>query len=229
MKNVLITGASGNLGKAAVERFAADGYQVIATVSPGKSLGYPVTGKVDTFQADLTNERSAEDTVRAILEKHGTIDAALLLVGAFAMGSIKDTDSAALRKMFALNFETAYYIARPVFGHMLTQPEGGRIILIGSRPAIKASEGKSKLAYTLSKSLIFKLAELLNAEGASRNVTASVIAPSIIDTEDNRKSMPDADFSRWVKAEEIADAMAYLCSSKGRSLRESVLKIYGES
>lgn len=227
MKTVLITGASGNLGKAAVAKFLSDGYKVVTTYSPGK--GHPATKDVEGFEADLTNEKSAEAAVRGILEKHKTLDAALLLVGGFAMGNIGNTDGAALKKMFSLNFETAYYVARPVFEQMLRQPEGGKIVLIGSRPPLVPKEAKSKLAYALSKSLIFQLAEALTAEGSSKNVTASVIAPSIIDTEENRQSMPDADYSTWVKPEEIAEAMAYLCSEKGRALRDTVLKMYGRA
>jgi NAD(P)-dependent dehydrogenase (short-subunit alcohol dehydrogenase family) len=80
-KNVLITGASGNLGKAAVEKFIAEGYKVIATVTPGKGLGFDVPGDVETFEADLTNEKNVEEVVQKIIDKHSSIDAALLLVG----------------------------------------------------------------------------------------------------------------------------------------------------
>jgi NAD(P)-dependent dehydrogenase (short-subunit alcohol dehydrogenase family) len=57
MKNILITGASGNVGKAAVEKFLTEGHRVIATVTPGKGLGYETKEKVFTYEADLTNEK----------------------------------------------------------------------------------------------------------------------------------------------------------------------------
>lgn len=228
-KTVLITGASGNLGKATVHKFINDGYKVIATVTPGKSLGYSVDGECYEYEADLSNEQSVNSVVKEILSKHSTINAALLLVGGFALGNISKTDATALKKMFAINFDTAYFVARPIFDHMLTQPEGGKLIFVGARPALRPKDGKGSLAYSLSKTLIFKLAEILNAEGAARNVTASVIVPSTIDTEVNRKAMPDKDFSTWVKPEDIADAMAFLCSSSAAPLRETVLKIYGRS
>jgi NAD(P)-dependent dehydrogenase (short-subunit alcohol dehydrogenase family) len=228
-KNVLITGASGNLGKATVQRFISEGYNVIATVSPGKSVGFSVDGELHEYEADLTDEQSVNAVIEKIILDHATLDAALLLVGGFAMGNIKNTDGPALKKMLALNFDTAYFVARPVFNHMLSQPQGGKLIFIGSRPALKANDGKGTIAYALAKSLIFKLADLLNAEGASKNVTASVIVPSTIDTEANRNAMPDKDFSSWVKPEEIADAMVFLCSNSGKPLRETVLKIYNRS
>jgi len=226
MKTVFITGASGNLGKACVEKFLAEGYQVIATISPGKTLGFTLPG-VETFEADLTNESSVEKVVNSITSTY-KIDAALLLVGGFAMGNIQDTNSADLQKMFSLNFETAYFAARPVFNHMMTQ-SAGRIVFIGARPALNPSDGKSTLAYALSKTLVFKLAELLNAQGASNNVVSHVIVPSIIDTPVNRNAMPKANFSDWVKPEEIADTIFHLCSEKGSAVRDSVTKLYGRS
>jgi len=228
-KNILVTGASGNLGKASVEKFAASGYNVVATVSPGKTLGYKHAESVDVVEVDLAVEASVAKVIPGVVKKYGNIDAALFLAGGFAMGSVADTDAAALDKMFAINFETAYYPARLVFQQMMTQASGGRLIFIGSRPALQPKDGKNAVGYALSKSLIFAFAEMLNAEGSPKNVTSSVIVPSTIDTPANRESMPKADFSAWVKPEEIADAMMFIVSDAGKSLREPVLKIYGKA
>jgi NAD(P)-dependent dehydrogenase (short-subunit alcohol dehydrogenase family) len=81
----------------------------------------------------------------------------------------------------------------------------------------------------MAKSLIFRLAELMNDEAKGHNVVTSVVVPSTIDTPQSRKSMPEADFSNWVKAEEIADVIYYHCSDEASALREIVIKIYGNS
>lgn len=226
MKTVLITGASGNLGKASVEKFLAEGYKVVAIVSPDKALGYELPN-VDIYEADLTNETSIENVITTIASKN-RIDAALLLVGGFAMGNIQNTDSASLKKMFSLNFDTAYFAVRPIFLQMMKQ-SGGRIVFVGARPALNPADGKSTLAYGLSKSLVFKLAEYLNAEGATNNVVTHIIVPSIIDTAVNRTAMPNANFSDWVKPEDIAETMAFLCSDKASAVRDTVVKMYGRS
>jgi NAD(P)-dependent dehydrogenase (short-subunit alcohol dehydrogenase family) len=228
-KIAFITGASGNLGKATVEKFLSEGYKVIATVSPGKGLGFEASGDIETCESDLTNESLVGEIIDQLVFKHQRIDAALLLVGAFAMGGIADTDGALLKKMHSINFETAYFAARPVFLQMMKQSFGGRIILVGSRPALKPAEGRKSLAYSLAKSSLFKLAEFLNAEGASKNVVTSVVVPGVIDTPANRKDMPQATFANWVKPEEIAETIAFLCSDKGNVLREPVVKVYGNS
>lgn len=229
MKTAIITGAGGNLGKASVEKFAKDGYNIVATVSPGKTLGYQIKGNVETVQIDLLRENEVEEMVGNVIAKYQNIDAALLLVGGFAMGGIDATKKDELAKMFSLNFYTAYNVVRPLFNQMMKQTNGGRIVMIGSKPALEASEGKNKIAYGLSKSLLVKLAEYLNIAGSSSNVTVSIVAPSIIDTPENRKSMPKANFEDWIKAEEIAEAMAMVCGETGRQLRQAVLKVYGKS
>lgn len=227
-KTVLITGATGNLGTAVVEKFINDGYRVAVSVSPGKASSVKSNGKVSVFEANLTDERDAGSMVDEVIKKFGRIDAALLLVGGFAPGKIEKTDGSLIRKMFSLNFETAYYVARPVFAHM-KENHGGRIILVGARPALRPGDGKNLVAYALSKSLLFKLGEFLNADGAAANVVTSVLVPSTIDTPTNREAMPDKNFDDWVTPAEIASAIAFLCSAEGRSLREPVLKMYGNS
>src|SRR5258706_5800816 len=143
-KTIFITGASGNLGKATVEKFSSKGDRVIATVSPGKQLGFEVVGDLQTVEADLTNEQSVNAAMQSVIQKNKKIDAAVLLVGGFAMGGILETDGAALKKMFSLNFETAFFCTRPLFKHML-QENGGRIVFIGARPALQVAAGKGAM------------------------------------------------------------------------------------
>ena len=224
-KNVLITGGSGNLGKAAVEKFLHEGHQVITTVSSGKGLPSDMDGSVAAYEADLTNEESVESAVGKIINDYKTIDIAILTVGGFAAGSIETADGAVLQKMISLNFNTAYFVARRVFLQMVKQGSG-RIVFIGSRPALMSAEGKNTIAYALSKSLVFKLSELLNAEASGTDVVTSVIVPGTIDTPANRSSNPTADFSSWVSPEEITNAIAYLTSTEAKAIREPILKLY---
>ncbi|HEY4111382.1 SDR family NAD(P)-dependent oxidoreductase [Puia sp.] len=228
-KTILITGANGGLGAATVKKFLDKGYKVIAVDQSGTHLGFAAAH--DNFElksVDATNEEAVATFVEEIIELYDNIDGALLLVGGFAMGDVAATDGAALRKMFSLNFETAYFFARPLFRHMLEKGYG-RIAFMGARPALKPEQGKGVLAYSLTKSLLFQFAGLLNATAKGKNVVASVIAPSTIDTPVNRKSMPDADFNAWVKPEEIASLLEFICSDEGNAIREPVYKIYNNA
>lgn len=228
-KTVIITGADGNLGVATVKKFLDEGYKVIAVSLSGDHLGFAASHEnFELRQVDLTDEKATETFMEELISLEGKIDGALFLAGGFAMGDITATNGEALRKMISLNFETAYFMARPLFGHML-QKGYGRLVFIGARPALKPEQGKGALAYSLSKSLLFQLAELLNAEAKGKNVVASVVVPSTIDTAINRKSMPDADFTGWVKAEQIAGILELICSEKGDAIREPVYKLYNNS
>jgi NAD(P)-dependent dehydrogenase (short-subunit alcohol dehydrogenase family) len=228
-KNIVITGANGALGTAVVKKFLEAGYKVIAVDRSGKRPAYAKDNpQYAAHKVNLDNEQETAQFAQEAIKQYAKIDGVLMLAGGFAMGDIKATDGNALKKMFSLNFETAYYLARPLFQHMMENGYG-RLVFIGSRPALNAAEGRAKLGYTLSKSLLFKLAELLNAEAKGKNVVSCVIVPSTIDTEENRESMPDAKADNWVKAEQIADVLEFICSEKGDALREPVLKLYNNA
>jgi NAD(P)-dependent dehydrogenase (short-subunit alcohol dehydrogenase family) len=227
-KNVLITGASGNLGRATVDQFLSEGYKVIITTSPGKKHGFESHYDLIPYEVDLTNEAQTTETVQRIYEENKSIDAAVMLVGGWAGGGIAETDGGLIKKMFALNFDTAYFIARPIFKIMQDNKIPGRLVFVGSRPALFPNEGKNNLAYGLSKSLLFKLSEYLNAEGAVNNIVSSVIVPGTIDTPDNRKTMPKANFNKWVAPEEIARGISFVCNADNQALREPVLKFFGK-
>lgn len=228
MKTVIVTGSSGNLGQEVVKKFIAEGYKVIAAAhSDTDAINFPAS-QFERVVVDLMNEDDAQKAVAAVVSKYGGVDAAVLTVGGFAMGHIAETSTADIMKQYQLNFETAYNIARPVFIQMIKQ-NSGRIFLIGSRPGLDAKNSKGMVAYGLAKSLIFRLAELMNDEGKGHNVVTSVVIPSTIDTPQNRKAMPDANFNNWVKAEEIADVIFYYCSDESKALREPIIKMYGNS
>jgi NAD(P)-dependent dehydrogenase (short-subunit alcohol dehydrogenase family) len=228
-KTIIITGANGHLGSVTVKKFLNEGYRVVAIDHSGSNLGFAASDQNFRLKAvDLGDEQATDAFIKEAIVNYGRIDGALLLVGGFAMGDIAATDGEAMRKMYALNFETAYFIARPLFGHMV-QNGYGRLVLIGARPALKPDQGKSAIAYSLTKSMLFNLADLFNASAKGKNVVASVVAPSTIDTEINRKSMPDADPANWVKAEQIADVLEFVCSGKGDVLREPVYKVYNNA
>jgi NAD(P)-dependent dehydrogenase (short-subunit alcohol dehydrogenase family) len=204
-ETVIITGAAGNLGQAMVSKFLQEGYQVAGIVAPAdKTDQLPKHDRLYIQTADLTNEANTELVVGEVIKKWGNIDVAVLTVGGFAMGIISETSLEDITHQIKLNFNTAYSVVRPVFKQMRINGKG-RIFLVGSGPGLNMHNSRGMTAYGLSKSLLFRLSELLNEESSGTNMITQVIVPSTIDTPQNRKSMPDADFSKWVKAETIAN------------------------
>ncbi|GAB2817609.1 Rossmann-fold NAD(P)-binding domain-containing protein [Ferruginibacter profundus] len=225
-KTVVVTGASGNLGQAVVKKFLSEDYNVVGTIVPNDPVLFDIdNNKLEKIIVDLMNENDAGQFVHNIIAKYGGIDAVVLTVGGFAMGSLDNTKTADIRTQYQLNFETAYNIARPVFVQMLQQ-KNGRIFLIGSKPGLSADNSKGMIAYGLGKSLIFRLAELMNAEAKGTNVVTSVVVAGTIDTAQNRKAMPGEDFDTWVKPGVIADVIYFYCTAEAAAVRESVIKIY---
>lgn len=229
MKTAIVTGASGNLGQAVVKKFLNEGYYVVGTIIPNDPVEIAIQNKnFEKVIADLMNEDGSQKFVESVIAKQGTIDAAILTVGGFAMGKIADTKTSDITKQFELNFKTAYNVARPVFTQMMKQGNG-RIFLPGSRPGSDMRNSKGMIAYGMAKSLIFRLAELMNDEAKGNNVVTSVIVPSTIDTPQNRQNMADADFNKWVKAEAIADVIYFYCSPGASVIREPVIKVYNNA
>jgi short-subunit dehydrogenase len=111
----------------------------------------------------------------------------------------------------------------------MLQNNYGRIVFIGSRPALKPADGRKMVSYALSKSLLFHLAEFINEDAKGKNITATVVVPSTLDTPANRKSMPNANPDNWVKTESLAEILEFVISEKGQPLREPVLKVYNNA
>lgn len=232
MATVFLTGAAGGLGQSVTRKLLGLGHRVVATLQPGsgpKRLTAGRSGDLIPVEVDLTDAAQTDAVIKQAIEQSGPIDCAVLLAGGFAMGSLAETDAASLDQMLTLNFKTAFHVVQPLFTHMSVLPEGGRFVLVGARPALDAQTGKNMVAYTLSKSLLFELSNLVNASGKQHNIVSTVVVPSTIDTPANRDAMPQADFSSWVAPDDIADIISFVLFDKGRVLREPVLKVYNRS
>jgi len=228
-QTILITGATGGLGSVVVPYFLDRGWRVIAVVSEenGKNRA-EARPMLDVQVVDLTDGAAVRALILWLIRTYEVIDAALLLAGGFVAGGVADATGNEVKTMFAINFETAYHVARPLYGHMLERGKG-RLVLVGARPALEPSAGKTAVAYALSKSLLFQLAEILNADARGKDVVAHVVVPSTIDTRNNRVGMPDADFDSWVKPEQLAEIFHFICSDGAAPLRDPVWKVYNRT
>lgn len=228
-KTVIITGANGNLGRVVTDIFLEKGYRVLAIVHNEKGRNeFPAHELLNIHVVNLSDEEASQLLVKTILDQNKKIDAVLMLAGGFTAGKIPECGTKEIREMISLNFETAYNLVRPILPHM-QENNFGRLIFIGARPAIKPADGKNMIAYGLSKSLLFRLAEYINAEFKGKNITATVIVPGTIDTKPNREAMPGADPSKWVQPKELAEIMDFILSGEAVSLRETVLKVYNNA
>lgn len=216
----IVSGAAGNLGKAVTSALQYS-FHVEATVRKET----PHEQGIHYNVLDLTNESDANDFVQACVNKHGKIQAAALIAGGFEMGSLKETSYAAIEHMIAINFKTVYTLIRPIYQHMQVVG-GGNIILISSKTAHQLNTGSFALAYSLSKAMLLDLAEMLNANRTESKVTIHVIIPGTIDTPLNRSAMPQADTSKWIKPETLADKILSLCNAPFNKEAETIHPFY---
>jgi short-subunit dehydrogenase len=108
---------------------------------------------------------------------------------------------------------------------LMKKQQRGTFLFVGARPAIQLQDATASVAYALSKKMIVSLSDILAEEIKGTDIRTHVFVPSIIDTEANRQSMPDDDFSKWVNPAEIAEAMHYAVNTP--SLRNMTFKLYG--
>jgi NAD(P)-dependent dehydrogenase (short-subunit alcohol dehydrogenase family) len=227
-RTILITGANGNLGVDVVDYLSKEDHKII-TVTGSKPMPENLNDSIIYQQSiNLMNESDTLNALQQIVNRFPETDAAILLAGGFEMGNIQNTNETQLDKLIALNFKTAWFVIQPLIAHFKNKG-GGQFILMGAKPALIPSESVSKVAYGLSKSLLFTLAEIINTEGKDTGIAASVIVPEVIDTLQNRKDMPDADFNRWVKTSTISEIISFILSDAGRWLRQPVYKAYNRN
>jgi NAD(P)-dependent dehydrogenase (short-subunit alcohol dehydrogenase family) len=220
-RNIIVTGAAGGLGRAVIEKFKREGYHLIALLRPGHE---EAVEDVDNYEVDVTSEEAVADFVKEYQIQYGELDAIAMLVGGFALGDLETTTQADLNKMFQLNFFSAFQMVQG-FLPLVKKQQKGTFLFVGARPALQLQDATGSLAYALSKKMVVSLSEILATEVKGTDIRTHVFVPSIIDTPANRESMPNADFSKWVSAAEIAEAMHYAVNTP--SLRNMTFKLYG--
>lgn len=172
---------------------------------------------------DLADPDAARAAFARIGAHFGGIDALLNVAGGFVWRQVAGGDLAAWDRMYALNLRTAVAACMSALP-FLERSGSGAIVNVGAFGAVKAGAGMG--AYAASKAGIAKLTESL-AEELKGKVTVNAVLPSIIDTPANRADMPDADFGKWVRPEDLAEAMLFLASKKSRAITGALLPVTG--
>ena len=219
-KTCIVTGGAGALGKAVCDTLIAAGATVMALDHAALPAEQPGIGDVDL--SDPAKAAAAID--KAVAEMDG-LYALVNIAGGFRWEKLADGNVETWDFLYTVNLKTAVCACKAALPH-LTKNKSGRIVNIGAGAAAKsASAGMG--AYTASKAGVAKLTESLAEETKAQGITVNAILPSTIDTAANRKDMPDADFSKWVKAEEIGDLIAFLLSNKASAITGASIVING--
>ncbi len=219
---IVVTGGTGGLGRGVVAALLEEGATCwIPNVDARLSADFE---HKDHARVHLVEgvDMLDEAQVTAFYGQVGRVYASIHLVGGFRMAPLAETSVADFEKMFRLNAVTALLCSKAAVARM---EGGGRIVNVAARPALTPSSGM--LAYAVSKAAVVSLTTSLAEELKPRGIWVNAVAPSIMDTPDNRKAMPKADHAKWPKVEEVARAINYLASPANALTTGLVMPVYG--
>jgi NAD(P)-dependent dehydrogenase (short-subunit alcohol dehydrogenase family) len=218
---IAVTGGHGSLGRAVVEAALAEGLRV-AVIDHAAGQSVP-DGVLELGGVDLTDPAAARTAIEAVVARYGRLDALLNIAGGFVWQTVDDAEPA-WDKMFALNVTTALNASRAALPH-LKRADEGRIVNVGANGAVKAAAGMG--AYAASKAGVHRLTESLAEELKDTPVTVNAVLPSILDTDQNRRDMPDADPAKWVQPADLARVMLFIASPHSRAVTGALIPVTG--
>jgi NAD(P)-dependent dehydrogenase (short-subunit alcohol dehydrogenase family) len=221
-KVIVVTGASGALGKVVAETALARGARV-AGVDHAASQTAATDNRIELGGVDLSDAAAAKKAIDAAAAHFGRLDALINIAGGFAFETVADGDPHTWQHMYALNVLTALNASRSAIPHLVNSG-AGRIVNIGAMGALQAGSGMG--AYAASKAGVHRLTEALAAEWKGR-ITVNAVLPSTIDTPANRASMPRADFAKWVTPQELAEVILFLVSDAASAVTGALLPVSG--
>jgi NAD(P)-dependent dehydrogenase (short-subunit alcohol dehydrogenase family) len=226
---VMVTGASGNLGKAVAAAFAERGARLVLVDRQRETLNASFGGLKDAVlvPADLLERRQTEAALQAALQAFGRVDVLCQLAGGFRMGeAVHQTTDSTWNFLFDINARTLVNMAHAVVPHMIERG-GGKIVNVG---AFAAQKGVAQMgAYCAAKGSVIRLTEAMSAELKEHNINVNCVLPTIIDTPENRAAMPDADPARWVSPQALAEVIFFLASDAARAVHGAAVPVTGLS
>jgi len=232
-KIVLVAGGTGGLGRAVSLAFLEQGAQVTVTfrhegeLQALKDLAADRATRLSGFNVDVTDPDQTAELVKKIVAQWNGLDVLVNTVGGYAGGTpLWELDPEVFNRMIDLNLRATYALAKSAVPPMLAR-KSGAIVNIASKAAWDHAAGAS--AYTSTKAAAVALIDSLAADLIGTGVRANSILPSIIDTEANRKAMPNADFSKWPKGEDIAQVVLFLSSDSARVIHGASIPVFGNA
>ncbi|MFP5307559.1 MAG: SDR family NAD(P)-dependent oxidoreductase [Gammaproteobacteria bacterium] len=221
---VAVTGAFGNLGATVAQLAAMRGADIaLIDRAPLPPTGLPQAALTQAG-VELADASAAKAAIDAVVRRFGRLDALVNIAGTFRWETVEAGSVETWDFLYQVNLRTALCASKAALPHLVAAG-GGRIVNIGANAASKAALGMG--AYAASKSGVARLTETLAEELKDRGVTVNAVLPGIIDTPQNRKDMPDADTTRWVTPEQVAEVIGFLLSDAAAAVTGALIPVTG--
>ena len=212
----MLTGVTGGWGRAVLDRFVAEGWNVVVTHREDVAPDDLPAGAVPV-RADLSDPDAAVAVVDAL---------AHVASGVAAAGTIDEQPVDVWRSQMAINLDTAYFMTRAVLGPMRRAGRGS-IVYIGTSAMLTPFSGAS--GYIVSKIALGGLMQCVDVEVRKEGIRANAVVVKIVDTPRNRAENPDADHSRWTTGEELAEVVQWLATDASAPLSGGLIPAYGRA
>ena len=227
-RTIVVTGGLGALGSVVAETAAKQGASVAlldhASTAPAGLAERLGPNALIVGGVDLTSFSAAETAMASVKAKFGRLDALLNIAGGFQWETIADGKVDIWDRMYAMNLTTSLNATKAALPYLL-ESGAGRIVNVGAGSALHAASGFGP--YAASKSAVHRLTESLADELKLKGVTVNAVLPSTIDTAQNRRDMPTADFNRWVAPADLAAVILFLASDEARAVTGALIPVSG--
>lgn len=236
-QTILVTGASKGIGAATARRLARDGFDIIVHYNSDRDGAQSVlddvmaagrSGRLISF--DIANRDATRTAIEDDIAQHGApygvvLNAGLTRDAAFPALEDDDWDN-----VLHTNLDGFYNVIKPVIMPIIQRRKGGRIVALTSIAGLAGNRGQ--VNYAASKAGIIGAVKSLALELAKRKITVNAVAPGVIETrmtedlpEDEVKAM--IPMRRYGTADEIAAAVAFLCSDDASYITRQVISVNG--
>ncbi len=229
-KVIIVTGAGRGMGRAASIALAANGAKV-AIISDVESEVNSVTDEIKSKNnkaipvvTDISNEEQVKSMVKKVNKEFGVVDVLINNAAVNPVGKLADTKTEDWDLCMAVNLRGMFLCTREVIGQMM-QRRSGKIINVSSRAGREGFENFT--AYCTSKYGIIGFTESLAMEMSKYNVYVNAVCPDRVITKMSLSVAPDADHSRWMKPEDLADLYVFLASDESKSVNGAIIYAYG--
>jgi len=227
---IAIAGAAGGLGPSVARRLAGDGATIAATDvsqerldSLGDDLGLP-EGRFEGRAVDLLDEDAARQWAADLRERFGGVDGLLHLVGGWRGGQpIAEAPLEDYHLLHDLLVRTVQHTTR-AFWDALTASEHGRFVLVSSSQA-QSPEG-TNASYAAAKAAAESWTLALADSFKDTRATANIIVVNAILTPRMREESPEKEFRTFTSAEDLADAIAFVCSDAAAKMNGKRLSLH---